>query len=165
MNLYEFEGKQLLKKYKIPVPAGHVLKRGEEKGMASLLQESHPGEKKKPLTFPLVVKAQVQSGKRGKGGGVLFAEDEEELARHAHDLFGKKICNDEVLYILVEDKKPIVKEFYLAVTYHTQKKSPVVLFSVGGGMEVEAGEQTVQEYFTDPLKGFEEFRMRNLLVK
>lgn len=152
MNLYEFEGKQLFKKYKIPVPKG-VLIKPEEAGTASF------------ASFPVVVKAQVQSGKRGKGGGILFAADEKELRAHVGNLFATKVCNDEVLYILAEEKQNIAHEFYLAVTYNTQKKVPVVLFSASGGMEIEQDADTVAHCLIDPLAGFEEFRVREMLVR
>ena len=152
MNLYEFEGKDLLKKYKIPTPAGVVIQREQA--------DTIPAD----IAFPCVVKAQVQSGKRGKGGGVLFAQNIDELKTHVADLFSKKICNDTVLYVLVEAKKAIKQEYYLAITYNTQKKIPVVLFSAQGGMDIEQDSENVHVLDIDPLKGFEEFRMRELLV-
>lgn len=149
MNLYEFEGKNLFKKYDISVPEGVVFSR---ESLDVLSWE----------TFPCVLKAQVQNGKRKKNGGILFIKDKDELFLHASSLFEKKICNDDVLYVLVEEKKDIQCEYYLAITYDTIQKVPVILFSSFGGVDVEDQENIVK-YFIDPLVGFQEEEMRRIL--
>src|SRR3989338_2755696 len=148
MNLYEFEGKNLFQKYKIPVPTGRMIT-----------------EETKDITweqFPCVVKAQVQSGKRGKNGGILFAKNKQELEQHIQTLLGKKICNDEVWYLLIEEKIPLKQEYYLSITYNTQKRVPTLLFATAGGMGIEE-ENAVLSLDINPLRILESFRVRALL--
>lgn len=149
MILYEFEGKNLFQKYKIPIPKNlHVTRQGEEKNWE---------------IYPAVVKAQVQSGKRGKGGGIIMIENAADASTAIKNLLGGKIVGDEVLSVLIEEKKSIVHEYYLAITYDTIKKIPILVFSGNGGMDVEEGRDG-EVLNINSLFGIEEFRVREMLV-
>ena len=127
MDCYEFEGKRLFEKYGIPVPFGEVA-RARESALRIF----------RSINGPSAVKAQVLSGKRGKAGGILFAGTERDLCICAGSLLLKKINEEEVRYLLIEEKLDIQSEFYLGITIDPFLKKPVVLFSEAGGMDIES---------------------------
>ncbi len=86
---------------------------------------------------PCVVKAQVTAGKRGKAGGIRLASDPQQAVNHAQDIFGMHIAGLEVAQVLIEQQVPIEREFYAAVLNDAASKSPRVLFSAIGGMDIE----------------------------
>jgi len=126
MDCYEFEGKKLLERYGISIPRGK---------MASSSHEA--ADIFKALAIPCVVKAQVLSGKRGKAGGIRFAETEAELRDNVGELLGSDLHGEKVRYVLVEEKLDIRREFYLGVTIDLLAGAPVLMFSVEGGMDIE----------------------------
>ncbi len=157
MKLYEYEGKELFKRMGIPVPEGMVA--------ANLQEVADAADRLKP---PLVLKAQLYTGKRGKGGGILFAETKEEALIHARGLFGKMINGLEVKELLIEEKHSIKKELYAAVLSNPATRKPVVLFSQAGGMDVEEASQegeVVSSLDINILKGFKSYQARNLIKK
>ncbi len=125
MKLYEYLGKELFSRYEIPVPRGRVAGTPAEAAEAA----AGWGE--------VVVKAQILSGKRGKGGGVAFASDPSEVHREATRIMQIKIQGLPVEKLLVEEKLPIEKELYLAMAVDGATRSPLLLTSMDGGMEVE----------------------------
>lgn len=125
MKLYEYMGKELFSRYGIPVQPergvgtpGEALQAAEELG-------------------PVVVKAQVLTGKRGKAGAVAFADTPEEAGKEAERILTLEVGGEKVQKLLVAQKTTIDKELYLAVTVDSQKKCPVILASFYGGMDVE----------------------------
>lgn len=152
MILYEHEGKKLFQQYAIPTPRGVVAKSADDPVLASW------------ETFPCIVKAQVLAGKRGMFGGVKRASSLNELQVQAAELFSKKVCNDQVAGLLVEEAITFESEWYLAVTYSTRHRRPVLLFSFFGGSNVEDGEEAAECIF-DPLRGFEEHRVRDFFLR
>ena len=127
MNLYEWEGKNIFKKYGITTPKGVLIRR-----------EDNFAEKYKELgVAEVVVKAQVQSGKRGKNNGIRFCANEQEVVNAITDLFAITIRGQYVAAVLVEEKLTIVAEHYLSITYDTTTKQPILVYSEVGGMDIE----------------------------
>jgi succinyl-CoA synthetase beta subunit len=126
MDCYEFEGKKLLERCGIPIPRGEMASSdGEAAGIF------------KALAMPCVVKAQVLSGKRGKAGGIRFAETEAELGDNVGELLGSVLRGEKVRHVLVEEKLDIRREFYLGATIDPLAGEPVLMFSGEGGMDIE----------------------------
>lgn len=126
MRLYEYEAKRLFTKFGIPITSGEVVE--------TPLQAKAFAEK---LNKPVVLKAQILSGGRGKAGGVKFANNPEEAQRKAEELFATKIKGFPVEKILVDEKLNIEKEFYLGVTIDRINYKLVILASSEGGVEIE----------------------------
>ncbi len=127
MNLYEFEGKQLLGKYAITIPRGIVVRRGDDIGDAYL----GLGIK------DVVVKAQVLSGKRGKNNGIMFCSSVVEVKAACEQLFGATIRGQYVAAVLIEEKLSIAEEHYLSIVYNTNLKQPMIIYCKEGGMDIE----------------------------
>lgn len=127
MNLYEFEGKNIFENYAIKVPRGFVVRRGED--IVSKYNEFGVND--------VVVKAQVLSGKRGKGGGIKFSSSAEEVQKACEEIFAMDLRGQYVAAIRVEEKLAIAEEHYLSVTYDTNRKQPILIYSTEGGMDIE----------------------------
>jgi Succinyl-CoA synthetase, beta subunit len=133
MKLHEHQAKEILKKYNLPVPEGKVaFSLQEAKQVAEELGE-----------FPLVVKAQVHCGGRGKAGGVKLVKNMEELETAVESMLGKVLktfqCPDgkPVNRVWIEKATPIEKEYYLSITLDRSVSKPVLMVSAEGGMEIE----------------------------
>jgi succinyl-CoA synthetase beta subunit len=124
MNREEHQGKAVLAAAGIAVPRGRVVTSATEAADAASVG-------------PVVVKAQVPTGKRGKAGGVRFAATPAEAAAAAAALLGSRIGGHPVRAVLVEERLPIERELYAAVTIDPATKGPVVLLSTAGGIDVE----------------------------
>ena len=127
MNLYEFEGKNLFAKHGISIPRGVVVRRGDDPRRAY----EALGMKE------VVVKAQVLSGKRGKGGGIRFCSSAEEVDSSVQELFQMNIHGQYVAAVRIEEKLEIAEEHYLSLTYDTNAKQPVLIYARAGGMDIE----------------------------
>ncbi len=133
MKLHEHQAKEIFAKYGIPVPEG--------KAAFSLEQAKEIAEELGE--FPLVVKAQVHCGGRGKAGGVKIVKNMDELEEAVSSLLGKTLktfqCPDgkPVTRVLIEKATNIDKEFYAAITLDRSKSKPVLMVSAAGGMEIE----------------------------
>lgn len=128
MKLYEFEAKQILKEAGIPVPDGYAID--------NELQI-------KDITHPVVVKAQLLSGKRGKAGLIKIAQTQQEAYSFVKSFLQKKHNNETIKKILIEEKLEIKYEYYLAITYDTSSRNPSIIISKYGGIDVE---ETKQRY-------------------
>lgn len=135
MNLYEFEGKQIFEKYGIKIPRGVVVHRSDDDSMNS----PHIfGDMYTQLGIKdVVVKAQVLSGKRGKSGGVKFCSSAEEVQNACEEIFEMEIRGQYVAAIRIEEKLQIAEEHYLSITYDTNRKQPILIYSREGGMDIE----------------------------
>ncbi len=147
MKLFEFEAKNILRKYGLAVPQGEVAKNpGEASGIA------------RKIGKPVVLKSQVLVAGRGKAGGIQFANDAAEAKKIASTLIGSTIKESLVKELLVEEKLDITEQFYASVTIDRQAKKYVVLASTEGGVDIEETAQTAPEkisrYWIDPLTGF-----------
>lgn len=141
MNLYEWEGKQLFVKHGIASPRGMVVRRGED--VKSILNTQS-------ISLPLVAKAQILSGKRGKNNGIRFCSTASEADAAVQDLFSINIRGQYVASVLLEEKLDIAEEHYLSITYDTNRKQPVLIYSPSGGMEIEdVGEEEILREYLD----------------
>jgi len=126
LRLYEYEAKKLFTKFGIPITIGEVIETPQQ---AKAFAEK--------LNKPLVLKAQILSGGRGKAGGVKFANTPEEAEKRVEELFAIKIKGFPVEKILADEKLNIEKEFYLGVTIDRINYKLVILASSEGGVEIE----------------------------
>jgi succinyl-CoA synthetase beta subunit len=94
---------------------------------------------------PVVVKAQVPSGKRGKAGGIKLAATPDEAMIHAKAIIGMEIGGHKVEKVLIEEQMPIARELYAAVLNDPLSKGPLVMFSTEGGMDIEEVAATAPE--------------------
>jgi len=121
MRLLEFEAKQFLAKHKITVPKWELVR----------------SEGPHQLDMPVVLKAQIPIGGRGKAGGVVAVQNLEETRQAIDELFGKFIRGYKAKTILAEEKVDIDREFFMAITYDIVAKLPLAIFSTEGGIDVE----------------------------
>ena len=158
LKLYEYEAKNILKRYGLPVPQG-VLITSANHSMAA-------AAKLKP---PLAVKAQVLVAGRGKAGGILFAGSFEAAEKTAGKLLKTNVKGIPVKQILIEEKQSTKKELYCGVTIDRFSRSYVFIASATGGMEIEEiAEKTPQailKVLIDPQQGFHVFQARQIARK
>ena len=126
MNFEEHAAKPLLQAAGIAVPRGRLARSAAE------AREAAAG-----LGRPVVVKAQVPTGKRGKAGGIRTADTAEEAGGAADAILGMDIAGHRVESVLVEERAAIATEYYAAVLNDAASKGPLVMFSTEGGMDVE----------------------------
>lgn len=129
MNLQEYEGRALFEKYGIAVPRGILVSGSRDSGLGKFLQ------RERSIT-DFVVKAQLRSGKRSKRGGIDFAT-REELEATIERMIGKKIGNEEVTAVMVEEKIAVENEYYISLAVDRFHKCPVLIFSFMGGVDIE----------------------------
>jgi succinyl-CoA synthetase beta subunit len=133
MNLHEFQAKELLARYQVKVPRGKKVESVEEAVKAA-----------DSLGYPVVVKAQIHAGGRGKAGGVKLARSRAEIEKHAGEILGKKLVTPqtgaegkEVKKLLVEEGVNIDRELYLSFLIDRSIGWPIAIASQAGGMEIE----------------------------
>lgn len=126
MKLFEYMGKELFAGAGIAVPRGKMVTTPDE---AAAVAAEIGGD--------VVVKSQILSGKRGKGGGIKFASNPEEAKQAAEQILGMSIQGLTVEMLLVEEKLQIDQEYYLAITMDGAAKKPVIIASAQGGMDIE----------------------------
>src|SRR4051794_34870688 len=127
MDLLEYQGKMLFAKHGVPVPDGRPARTVEEALAA--------GDE---LGFPVVVKAQVLIGGRGKAGGVKLAKNRDELEEHAGAILGMDIKGFTVHELYIEEASDIEEEYYAAILLDRSAKKPMAMLSRRGGMDIEA---------------------------
>ena len=126
MRLYEFEGKALFEKFKIPVPNGTVVNSADEAESVS-----------REMDVPVVLKSQVLTGGRGKAGGIKLIDSPADVKSAAETLFDLKIKGFPVEKLLIEPKLDIQKELYIGVTIDRLNYKLVVIASGEGGVDIE----------------------------
>jgi succinyl-CoA synthetase beta subunit len=155
MDLLEYQGKQLFAKHGVPVPEGRHAATVEEAVKAA-----------DELGYPVVIKAQVQIGGRGKAGGIKLATDGPSAEEHASAILGMDIRGFTVHEVWVEKASDIAEEYYAAVVFDRSAKKPMAMLSKMGGMDVEEVAETDPEAMrmlhVDPLIGFQDFHGRRL---
>jgi succinyl-CoA synthetase beta subunit len=155
MDLLEYQGKQLFKKHGVPVPDGRP---------ATTVPEAV--EAAEELGYPVVIKAQVQIGGRGKAGGIKLANDRAEAEEHATAILGMDIRGFTVHELYVEKASEIDEEYYAAIVFDRSAKKPMAMLSRMGGMDVEEVAETDPEAMrmlhVDPLLGLQDFHGRRL---
>ena len=163
MKIHEYQGKEILKKFGVPVPKGEVAFTIDEAVKAA---EKIGGS-------AWVIKAQIHAGGRGKGGGVKLARSLDEVRERAGEILGMRLITHQtgsegriVRRLLVEQGMNIAKEMYVGITLDRQRSQNVVMVSTEGGMEIEkiAAEtpEKILKETVDPVIGFQQFQARTL---
>jgi succinyl-CoA synthetase beta subunit len=156
VDLFEYQGKQYFARYDIPVSAGGVADTVEE-AVAAADQAG----------YPVVVKAQVQVGGRGKAGGVKLAGNADEVRLHAGNILGLDIKGHVVHRLWVEHASDIAKEYYASFTLDRAAKKYLAMVSAKGGVEIETvaedDPEAIARLHIDPSVGFTETDARALV--
>ena len=133
MNIHEYQGKKLLKKYGVAVPRGEVASTPEEAETIA-----------RDLGGGVVVKAQIHAGGRGKGGGIKLAKDPVEANKAASEILGMTLVTHQtgpkgrlVKKVLIEEASDIANELYLSVVLDRASGRPTIMASTEGGMDIE----------------------------
>ena len=125
MDLFEYQGKSLYQKFNINHPNSKLIK--------NLNDLNDPIN----LNFPVVVKAQVQVGGRGKAGGIKVAKDINELTQYSKEILGMDIKGHKVEILLLEEASNILEEYYISFTLDRSEKKYLIMLSAKGGMDIE----------------------------
>ena len=156
MDLYEYQGKQLFARHGIPVSAGRLATSPEEARAAA-----------EELGGPVVVKAQVLTGGRGKAGGIKLAADADEAQARAGEILGLDIRGHVVRRLWIEQASEIAKEYYLSVTFDRGEKKLLLMFTTQGGVDIEEvaakSPDALVRLHVDPLEGFHPWQARRLV--
>ena len=163
MKIHEYQAKDLFKKYNIPIPKGDVAFNPDEaREIAKDLNQ-----------FPVVVKAQIHAGGRGKGGGVKLAGSMDEVTDIAGDIIGMNLVTHQtgpegriVRKVLVEQGLNIAKELYLSIIPDRETAKVVIMASEAGGMDIEevaaATPEKIIKVYIDPLMGIQPYHCRQV---
>ncbi len=161
MKIHEYQAKELFQKYDVPTPRGQVAFSPEE---AVSRAQTLGG-------YPVVVKAQIHAGGRGKGGGVKLARSEQEVRELAGQIIGMNLVTHQtgpagrtVKKILVEQGLEIEKELYLSLVADRATAKIVVMASQAGGMDIEEvaarSPEKIIKVFINPLQGIQGYHCR-----
>ena len=158
MDLYEFQGKQLFRRYGIPVSEGRLATSPTEARAAA-----------EELGVPVVVKAQVLTGGRGKAGGIKLAETPAEAEARAGEILGLDIRGHTVDKVWIEHASEIEREYYLAITFDRSAKKPLFMFTTHGGVDIEevaaSSPDALVRLHVDPLEGCHPWHGRRLVYE
>ena len=146
MDLFEYQGKQYFARYDIPVSAGGVARTVDE----AVEQADAAG-------YPVVVKAQVQVGGRGKAGGIKLAENADQVREHAGNILGMDIKGHVVKILWIEHASDIAEEYYASFTLDRSAKKHLGMLSAEGGVEIEVvaerNPDAIAKIHIDPVDG------------
>ena len=162
MKIHEFQSKEILKRFGVPVPTGQITRSAEE-----------AYEIAKRLGGVVAVKAQIHAGGRGKGGGIKIARSPQEAEDHARQILCSRLVTPQtgpagslVRQILIEEGLNLAREFYLGIILDRAENKPVVMVSTEGGVEIEEVASKTPELIlkehVDPAVGLQPFQGRNL---
>ena len=162
MKIHEFQAKEILKRFGIPVPSGRVACTSAEAKSAA-----------EELGGKVVVKAQIHAGGRGKGGGVKLAGSAEEAEKHADDIIGMQLVTHQtgpegqkVKQVLIEEATDIDRELYLGIVLDRATSKLVIMASTEGGMDIEqVASETPEKILKEsihPGVGLQAFQARRL---
>ncbi len=162
MKIHEYQAKELFRKYNVPVPEGKV----------AFSKQEAVDNAKDLGAYPVVVKAQIHAGGRGKGGGVKLASSEAEVAALTDEILGMTLVTrqtgpqgKEVKKVLIEAGQDIAKELYLSIMVDRASAKVVIMASQAGGMNIEevAAEtpEKIIKVYVDPLCGIQGYHLRN----
>jgi succinyl-CoA synthetase beta subunit len=158
LDLYEYQGKELFRRYGIPVSSGRLVTSPADARTAA--QE---------LGTPVVVKAQVLTGGRGKAGGIKLAETAADAEARAKEILGLDIRGHVVAKVWIEKASEIAREYYLSLTFDRSAKQPLFMFTTQGGVDIEEVARTSPEALVrlhvDPLAGFQPWHARRLVYE
>jgi succinyl-CoA synthetase beta subunit len=158
MDLYEYQGKQLFARVGIPVSEGRLVTSPTEARAAA-----------EELAAPVVVKAQVLTGGRGKAGGIKLADTPDEAEARAAEILGLDIRGHVVSRLWIEKASDIAKEYYLSVTFDRGEKKPLFMLTTQGGVDIEEvaerSPEALARLHVDPLVGFQPYQARWLCFR
>jgi succinyl-CoA synthetase beta subunit len=156
VDLYEYQGKELFRRFGIPVSEGRLATTPAEARAAA-----------EELGGRTVVKAQVLTGGRGKAGGVKLADDPVDAEQKAEAILGLDINGHVVRRLWIEQASEIAKEYYLSVTFDRGEKKPLFMLTTEGGVEIEQVAEenpgALSRLHVDPLEGFQPYQARRLI--
>ena len=156
MDLYEYQGKELFRRFGIPVSEGRLATSPAEARAAA-----------DELDGPVVVKAQVLTGGRGKAGGVKLADGAEDAERKAREIIGLDIRGHVVRKLWIERASEIAKEYYLSLTFDRSEKKPLFMLTTEGGVEIEdvaaQDPDAIARLHVNVLEGFQPYQARRLI--
>ena len=161
MKLHEYQAKELLARYGVPIPEGRVARTPDEAAEAA-----------EALGGKVVVKAQVHAGGRGKAGGIKLANSADEARAAAEELLGTRLVTIQspqgqpIDAVLVEEQIDIARELYLGAVIDNSAGMPVMIASAAGGMEIEevaeSRPEQIHRQAIDPAAGFQGYQARAL---
>ena len=158
MKFFENVAKKIFNQEGIPILEGHVAYSPEEAMTIS-----------SEMDVPVVVKAQVLTGGRGKAGGVKFADNPGEALKVADEILGMEIKGEKVKHLLIEEKAEILNEFFVTVSIDRGARRPVILASSEGGVEIEnlakTNPEKIIKYYPNPLIEFLPYEAREIARK
>src|SRR3954468_11383536 len=153
MDLFEYQGKQLFARYGIPVSAGDAVDTVDDAVAAA-----------DRVGYPVVVKAQVLVGGRGKAGGIKLAADADEARTYAGDILGMDIKGHVVKILWIEHASDIAEEYYASFTLDRAAKQHLGMLSAEGGVEIEvvaeSNPDAIAKIHIDPVDGLTPERAR-----
>jgi succinyl-CoA synthetase beta subunit len=156
VDLYEYQGKELFRRFGIPASEGRLATTPAEARAAA-----------EELGGQVVVKAQVLTGGRGKAGGVKLADDPDDAQSKAEEILGLDIRGHVVRKVWIERASEIANEYYLSVTFDRGAKKVLFMLTTEGGVEIEEVAATKPEALArlhvDPLEGFQPYQARRLI--
>ena len=164
MKVHEYQAKEILSRYGVPVPKGKVARTADE--AAAIAEE---------LGVPVVVKAQIHAGGRGKGGGIKLASDAGEARAAAGEILGMQLVTHQtgpegqlVKRVLIEERIEIDRELYLGIVIDNSVGLPLVMASAEGGVEIEEvaakDPDAIKKSPVDPTIGLQPFQGRGLAM-
>ena len=164
MKVHEYQAKEILARYGVPVPKGKVARTADE--AAAIAEE---------LGVPVVVKAQIHAGGRGKGGGIKLASDAGEARAAAGEVLGMQLVTHQtgpegqlVKRVLIEERIEIDRELYLGIVIDNSVGLPLVMASAEGGVEIEEvaakDPDAIKKSPVDPTIGLQPFQGRGLAM-
>ena len=158
MRFFENMAKQVFSSEGIPILDGHVAYSPEE--AMSISSE---------MGVPVVIKAQVLTGGRGKAGGVKFADHPGDALKVADEILGMEIKGEKVKHLLIEEKAEILNEFFISVSIDRGARKPVIMASKEGGVEIEnlakTNPEKIIKYYPNPLLEFLPYEAREIARK
>ena len=156
MDLFEYQGKQLLARFGVPVSPGEAVETVDDAVAAA-----------DRLGYPVVVKAQVQVGGRGKAGGIKLANSTDEARSHASNILGMDIKGHVVRVLWIEKASDISEEYYASFTLDRAAKKHLGMVSAKGGVDIEQVAEedpaAIARVHIDPLVGIEDYHARQLV--
>jgi succinyl-CoA synthetase beta subunit len=167
LKIHEYQAKEILKKYGVPIQDGVIVEKEEDIPAAIDRVEKEFG------VSQFVVKAQVHAGGRGKGGGVKFAPDKKKALEHAKNILGMTLVTHQtgpegklVKKIMIGEAVDIAKEYYVAITLDRGAAEDVFMVSSEGGVDIEEvaakTPEKIVKIWIDPLLGFRSYHARKL---
>jgi len=156
VDLYEYQGKELFRRFGIALSDGRLATSPAEARAAA-----------EELGGQVVVKAQVLTGGRGKAGGIKLADDPADAERKAEEVLGLDINGHVVRKLWIERASEIAKEYYLSVTFDRGAKKALLMLTTEGGIEIEEvaarSPEALARLHVDPLEGFQPYQARRLI--